>query len=83
MPQLQSININDDVKSIEFEWDDIYSEYLPGREYTIDVLCDLNSQVLTVVPRIRLETKAGISTKGQLIHNDFIENMCGALCEYL
>ena len=63
--------------------DDIISEYLSGKEWTIDVLCDLDSNVLSVVPRIRLETKAGISTKGQLIHNEFIENTCKSLCNFL
>ena len=38
---------------------------------------------LSVVPRVRLETKAGISTKGQLLHNEFIEKTCKSLCKFL
>lgn len=56
--------------------DIIFQEYLPGVEYTIDVLSDLNKKPLVAVPRIRLETKGGISTKGKVIHDDQIEQVC-------
>lgn len=45
----------------------IYQEYLPGDEYTIDILSDLDSNPLVAVPRIRLQTKSGISTKGRIV----------------
>jgi carbamoyl-phosphate synthase large subunit len=61
----------------------IYQDYLPGKEYTIDVLCDMNSNVLSVIPRVRLQTKAGISTKGRIVRDDFIESECKKICEFL
>ncbi len=45
----------------------IYQEYLPGEEYTIDVLSDLDSNPLISVPRVRLQTRGGISTKGKIV----------------
>ncbi len=52
----------------------IYQEYLPGEEFTIDVLSDMNSKPLVSVPRIRLQTRGGISTKGKIIlDNELIE----------
>lgn len=45
----------------------IYQEYLPGDEYTIDVMSDLDGNPIVAVPRIRLQTKSGISTKGKII----------------
>jgi carbamoyl-phosphate synthase large subunit len=54
----------------------IFQEYLPGTEYTVDVLCDLHKKPLVAVPRIRLETKAGISTKGKVVHHPQIEQSC-------
>lgn len=54
----------------------IFQEYLPGTEYTIDVLCDLNKDPLIAVPRIRLETTGGISTRGRIIRNPEIEQVC-------
>jgi len=54
----------------------IFQEYLPGTEYTVDVLCDLSKKPLVAVPRIRLETKGGISTKGKVVHDPQIERTC-------
>ena len=54
----------------------IFQEYLPGTEYTVDVLCDLHKKPFVAVPRIRLETKAGISTKGKVVHHPQIEQSC-------
>src|SRR5687768_709037 len=56
--------------------DMIFQEYLPGTEYTIDVISDLNKKPLIAVPRIRLETKGGISTKGKVIHDPQKEQTC-------
>jgi carbamoyl-phosphate synthase large subunit len=38
---------------------------LRGREFTVDALVDRNGRLAGAVPRWRLETKAGISTKGR------------------
>lgn len=61
----------------------IYQEYLPGTEYTIDVLCGLYGEVLSVIPRERLQIKAGISSKGRIIKDSKIEERCIKLCEAL
>ena len=61
----------------------IYQEYLPGVEYTIDVLCDMDSNVLSTIPRIRLQTKAGISTKAMIIRNENIESQCREIAKFL
>ena len=47
--------------------DMIYQEYLPGEEFTIDVLSDFDSNPIISVPRVRLQTKGGISTKGKIV----------------
>jgi len=61
----------------------IYQEYLPGTEYTIDVLCGLYGEVLSVIPRERLQIKAGISSKGRIIKDSKIEERCIKLCKAL
>jgi carbamoyl-phosphate synthase large subunit len=68
---------------LEFSSDEIISEYLPGVEYTIDVLCDMDSNPLVVIPRERLETKAGISSKGRIVKDNFIEKACFDICKFL
>ncbi|HNT33793.1 MAG TPA: ATP-grasp domain-containing protein [bacterium] len=54
----------------------LIQEYLPGTEYTVDVLCDLSGTPLVVVPRVRLKTSAGLSIQGRTIrHTGLIENV--------
>jgi carbamoyl-phosphate synthase large subunit len=54
----------------------IYQEFLPGVEYTVDVLCDMSKKPIVAVPRIRLQTKAGISTKGRVVRDADLEITC-------
>ena len=61
----------------------IFQEYLPGTEYTIDVLSDLNGEPLIAVPRIRVQTKAGISTVGKIVKNEKISETCKSIAKYL
>lgn len=61
----------------------IFQEYLPGDEYSVDVLSDLNENPLIAIPRIRIQTKAGISVKGKIYRNQYIENLCMDLAKHL
>ncbi len=45
--------------------DPIVQEYLPGREFTLDVLADFNGNVISVVPRERLVIRAGVIDRGR------------------
>ncbi|MDQ4101566.1 MAG: ATP-grasp domain-containing protein [Thermoproteota archaeon] len=63
--------------------DMIFQEYLPGEEYTIDMLSDLNKKPIIAVPRIRLETKGGISTKGKVIHDNQVEQVCMDVADFI
>lgn len=39
-------------------------EYILGEEYTVDVMIDLYGNIKTIVPRLRMETRAGEVSKG-------------------
>ena len=41
------------------------------------------SNPLIVSPRKRLQTKAGISSKGEIVKNEFIEKSCFDMCKFL
>ena len=56
---------------------------MPGTEYTIDVLSDLNGEPIIAVPRIRVQTKAGISTVGKIVMNEEISETCKSIAKYL
>jgi carbamoyl-phosphate synthase large subunit len=78
------IRIDDesDLRYVNSKFEDmIYQEFLPGREYTIDVLSDLEKKPLIAVPRIRIQTKGGISTKGRIILNPELELTCRQIAE--
>ena len=66
-----------DLRYVTAKYDDmIFQQYLPGTEYTVDVLSDLNKDPLFAVPRIRLQTRDGISTKGRIVCDHKIEEDC-------
>jgi len=72
---------NRDLESITGDY--IFQSYLPGKEYTVDLLSDLDCNVLSCVVRERLQVKAGISVKGKVIINKTIEKMCTDLAQHL
>ena len=53
--------------------DPIVQTKVPGREFTVDALVDRSGTVAGMVPRWRLETKAGISTKGETFSDPDVE----------
>ncbi len=61
----------------------IFQEYLAGQEYTIDVLCDLDKKPLLAVPRIRLQTRGGISTVGRIKRDKRIESECLRIAKHI
>ncbi|MDQ4072941.1 MAG: ATP-grasp domain-containing protein, partial [Thermoproteota archaeon] len=61
----------------------IFQEYLPGQEFTIDVLSDLESNPIVAVPRIRIQTKGGISTKGRIVLDKWLMEESLDIVNYL
>lgn len=58
----------------------ISQELIRGIEYTVDVLCNNDSEPLYIVVRQRLEVKDGKSTEGVVIKNLEIEKIVRKLC---
>jgi carbamoyl-phosphate synthase large subunit len=46
-----------------------------GREFTLDMLIDRDGRIAGAVPRWRLETRAGISTKGRTFRDERVEQV--------
>lgn len=61
----------------------IIQEYLEGKEYTIDCLADMEGNLLFCIPRLRLETKAGVSIKGRVVKNENIEKIAKKISKRL
>jgi len=47
-------------------------EFVKGEEYTLDVLADLTGKVRCVVPRLRIETRAGEVSKGMTVKDPLL-----------
>jgi carbamoyl-phosphate synthase large subunit len=50
---------------LEYVPDPVVQEYLPGREFTIDVLADFHGRIMSAVPRERLVVRSGVTDRGQ------------------
>lgn len=48
--------------------DPLIQEFIDGEEYTVDTLSDFDGRLLGAVPRLRIETKSGVSVKGKTVH---------------
>ncbi len=49
--------------------DPIIQELITGEEYTIDILVDFQGKAISIVPRLRIETRAGEISKGITVKN--------------
>lgn len=57
----------------------LVQEFLPGEEYTVDVLSDLDGDPVLAVPRVRVATKGGISVKGRTVRDPEMQATCLAV----
>jgi carbamoyl-phosphate synthase large subunit len=53
--------------------DYLVQEYLPGTEYSIDVLADVTGHVVASVPRVRERVDSGVSVAGRTLHDPELE----------
>lgn len=51
----------------------ISQEIVTGEEFSVDALCDLDGNIIYIVPRKRLVVESGLSVKGQVVHDPLIE----------
>jgi carbamoyl-phosphate synthase large subunit len=68
---------------LEYIPDPIIQEYVSGNEITNDIVCDLDSSVLAVVSRHRIEVRWGEVAKGVTVYNPDITEQCLKIAEGL
>lgn len=56
----------EDLNKVNFT-DHLVTEYLPGKEYTVDCLTDFNGELRYISPRTRERTMAGVSVEGSTV----------------
>ncbi len=57
----------------------IIQEFLPGQEYSVDVIADAETRVVAAVPRIRARVDSGVSIAGVTVHDAELETMAAAI----
>lgn len=68
---------------IEYVENPIIQHCIEGKEYTIDVLCDLNGDVISAVPRERIEVRSGEVSKTKAVYNKKVIKYTVDLCKKL
>lgn len=58
----------------------IVQDFIIGQEYTVDCFSSYDGIFYGCMPRKRLETKSGISTKGVTVKNEKLQGLC---CQFL
>ncbi len=65
---------------IEYVDKPIIQEFVSGVEYTVDVLCDLEGHPISIVPRERIEVRAGEVSKSRSVKHEGIIQETLKLC---
>lgn len=61
--------------------DGIMTRYVEGIEYTVDVFCDSNSNMLSAVPRKRINVVGGMVHHAQIVKEDKLISLCSLLAK--
>lgn len=61
----------------------IVQDFIEGDEYTVDCFLDFDSNIITIVPRLRIATRSGEISKGKIIKDREIINEVKRLLELL
>ncbi len=63
--------------------DPMIQDYMEGEEYTVDVFLDFDSNIISIVPRVRLAVRSGEIAKGRIVRDAGIEADVKRLMEAL
>jgi len=61
----------------------VVQEYLPGQEYSVDVLCSLEGIPLVAVPRERISSIGGVSVRSRVVKDRVIQDLCIRMASHL
>lgn len=59
--------------------DFLVQDYLPGEEYSVDVLADVTGHVVAAVPRVRERVDSGVSVAGRTVHDAELERLAAGV----
>lgn len=59
----------------------IVQDFLPGEEYSVDVIADAAGQVVAAVPRTRARVDSGVAIAGRTVHDPELEGTASAIAK--
>lgn len=59
----------------------IVQDYLPGEEYSVDVIADAAGSVVAAVPRTRARVDSGVAIAGRTVHDPELEQTAAAIAQ--
>ncbi len=57
----------------------IVQDFLPGEEYSVDVIADAEGNVVAAVPRTRARVDSGVAIAGRTVHDPELENAAASI----
>ena len=73
----------EEAKKLALDKNYIFQEFIQGDEYTVDVFIDSKKNIISIVPRQRLEVRAGEVSKAKAIKDKEIIKAIKKLCKKL
>lgn len=73
------IECAEDLAALGSDPNRLVQDYLPGDEFSVDVLSGLDRSVIAAVPRSRLRVDSGVSVAGMTLHDDELEQAARAV----
>ena len=78
---IRLIRERDELLRVERDGSQLVQEYLPGAEFSVDVLTAFDGRVVGVVPRERLKIDSGIAVTARAVHDGGLESSAAAVAE--
>jgi len=80
---IEIIKTADQLDHISLRGEYIIQEFLPGDEYSVDTLCDIQGKVLAAVPRERMKIDSGIAVAAKTVKNEELIEYATKIAEHL
>lgn len=75
------VKSKEEAKTLSQDKNYIFQEYIEADEYTVDVFIDRKNEVISVVPRLRIEVRAGEVNKAKTLKDKIIIEKIKELCK--
>ncbi|WP_314425952.1 ATP-grasp domain-containing protein [uncultured Microbacterium sp.] len=59
----------------------IVQDFLPGEEYSVDVIADAAGSVVAAVPRTRARVDSGVAIAGRTVHDEELESAAASIAQ--